>query len=117
MADAIAFAKARIRERPCNTCARTLKKGDVKRVMQRGPFVGYFLCCPGCQFTASYLDDACQFVEDPPHPEPLPPGVELRRLVGITNPPACFKCRRLIRVGKDGALEAVDPAGAKPLTP
>lgn len=69
-------------------CSRLLAKGEVKRVMQRGPLVGYFIACPACGFSASYLDDACGYIEQHLSPKERIP----HRLVGITKPPMCFKC-------------------------
>jgi hypothetical protein len=48
------------------------------------------------------------FIEDPPKGEIIKDRVVRRRLLGITNPPTCFKCKRLLRV-VDNHLEAVDP--------
>ncbi len=95
-------------------CSRTLERGEVKRVMQRGPLVGYFLACPACGFSASYLHDAVGYVEDPPTGTMLRAG-ERHWLVGIERPPACYKCRLLLRVTAPpsslalGFLEAVVP--------
>jgi hypothetical protein len=79
----------------------------VKRVLQRGPLVGYFLACPACGFAAPYLDEDVGYREEPPAGQPLPAG-SYRALVGIDVPPACARCRRRLRVA-DGALEALDP--------
>ncbi len=85
-------------------CARKLARGEVKRVMGRGPLVGYYIACPACGFSAAYLEDtlppghSCRFVEtgaDAPF-----------TLVGITNPPPCYSCHRILRV-VDGQLQAV----------
>jgi hypothetical protein len=74
-------------------CSRLLVRGEVKRVMQRGPLVGYFIACPGCGFSASYLDDACGYVE-----EPAPRFTWPRKLIGIERPPMCFRCKGFICV-------------------
>lgn len=89
-------------------CSRLLVKGEVKRVMQRGPLVGYFLACPACGFSASYIEDQCGFVEDPPKTVMMRVGDPQRQLISITNPPRCYKCHRHLRV-VDHHLEAVDP--------
>lgn len=83
------------------TCARTLKPGQVKRVMWAGPLIGYFIACPACKYKASYLHSTCEFVE--PLPEPGKPHP--RALIGIKKPPKCFSCQRVLQV-KDGFLEA-----------
>lgn len=75
-------------------CSRTLRRGQVKRVSQRGPLVGYFLACPACGFSAAYLDDACGFREVPREEGARP----ARALVGVAHPPTCFSCHALLSV-------------------
>lgn len=95
-------------------CSRTLERGEVKRVMQRGPLIGYFLCCPSCGFAASYLDEdsgsikGCDFIELPPKTEPLLDLKKSRELIFITHLPICFRCHRILRV-LNGFLESLDP--------
>jgi hypothetical protein len=87
-------------------CNRSLQAGEVKRVMQRGPLVGYYIGCPACGFSASYLDEVVGFLEEPAKTIVLPVGAP-RKLVKIERPPSCFRCRRRIRVEGD-FIEAVD---------
>jgi hypothetical protein len=54
-------ARAELTVASYQKCSRLLAKGEVKRVMQRGPLVGYFLACPACGFSASYLEDDAGF--------------------------------------------------------
>jgi hypothetical protein len=76
-------------------CTRLLKKGQVKRVSGRvGPLVGYFLACPFCGFSASYLHEKHVFVEG----EPAPGTKFPRPLLRMENPATCFSCRGLISV-------------------
>lgn len=79
-------------------CTRLLEKGEIKRVSQRGPLVGYFIACPACGFSASYIHDQCGFVE-----EVVPQFTWPRKLLGITTPPTCFKCHGYICI-EGGAL-------------
>jgi hypothetical protein len=83
-------------------CSRLLEPGHVKRCMHRGPLVGYWICCAGCGFTATYLHDEVGYVE-----ERAVDGSEFpKRLVGITRPPRCFRCKRAISVReREGARE------------
>lgn len=81
-------------------CTRLLVKGEVKRVMQRGPLVGYFIACPACGFSASYLHDEVTYVE-----ELAPAGTWPHKLVGIEKPPVCFKCHAYLCV-EGGVLVA-----------
>lgn len=83
------------------SCPRDMAPGQVKRCMLRGPLVGYHLACSGCGFRATYLDEECGFVEElalEGHQFP-------KRLIGITTPPSCFRCKRRLSV-RDGNMEA-----------
>lgn len=102
-------AKAPLTVASYQKCSRTLAPGEVKRVMQRGPLVGYFLACPACGFSASYLDEQCGFEEDPPKGVMLHDLRVQRVILSIKTPPRCFRCRRYLRV-VDGHLEAVSEA-------
>lgn len=82
-------------------CTRELRRGEIKRCMQRGPLVGYFIGCPACGFVASYLDEAVGYEEDPPAPGTRWP----RLLIGIRVPPACFMCKARLGI-EGGALVA-----------
>ncbi len=90
------------------SCSRTLQPGQVKRVLQRGPLVGYIIACPACGFAGTFLHESCHagegsgFVERPTGP--LAPG-QVRELVSTTRDAPCFRCRRSIRVVA-GTLEA-----------
>jgi hypothetical protein len=86
-------------------CSKLLVAGEVKRVMQSGPLIGYFLACPACGFACAYLDEACGYVEDPPKTVVTR---AVRKLVAITHPPTCFRCKRTLHV-EGGFLEACDP--------
>ena len=77
---------------PFRKCPRDLARGEVKRVMQRGPLVGYYVGCPACGFVASYLHDACGFLEERSAP------TTVLTLVGVERPPACLKCGLRLRV-------------------
>lgn len=86
-------------------CHRDLKPGNVKRVMWRGPLVGYYLCCPACAWSATYLESDVGFVEI------IPPAASPRSaiLVGFDRPPPCARCARILRVvGEE--LEASEAA-------
>lgn len=87
-------------------CSRELERGEVKRCMQRGPLplVGYFLACPACGYSASYLDCEVGFVEEPVEID----GLAYKRVVMIERPPACFSCKRLLVIA-DGFFEAREP--------
>ena len=91
-------------------CSRLMTPGDVKRVTQTGPLIGYLLCCPACAFAGTYLHEDCGsapgvgYVEDPPTDTIYPAP---RRIVALSCPPTCFRCRRMLRV-TDGFLEAVN---------
>lgn len=93
-------------------CSRLLKRGEIKRSMQRGPLIGYFLACPACAYACSYVHEDCGvqkgvgYIEDPPTDQPHH-GTEPRKLVGMMRPPTCFRCKRVIRV-RDGRLETVE---------
>jgi hypothetical protein len=89
-------------------CSRLLDKGEVKRCMQRGPLVGYYLACPACGFSGVYLDEECDFSEQPPKTEVIHDPAKRRKLVGIGRSPSCFRCKRLLRI-EEGFLEALDP--------
>lgn len=82
-------------------CTRELAKGEVKRCVQRGPLIGYFMACPACGFSAAYLHDDVDYEEDPPSVEPKYP----KRITAINKPPACFMCKRKLVVA-NGQLEA-----------
>lgn len=84
-------------------CSRELVRGELKRVVQRGPLVGYFMACPACGFSASYLESECGFIEEPVIVE----GKSYMRAVGVTRPPPCFKCRCKLTI-TDGNFEAYD---------
>lgn len=92
------------------TCSRKLVRGQVKRVMQRGPLIGYFLCCPACGFSASYLHESeafeggVGFVEEPADPLLFP-----KTIVRFERPPRCMSCQRLLVV-EGGFFEARDLA-------
>lgn len=94
-------------------CSRLLSRGEVKRVTQRGPLVGYVIACPACGFSAPYLDGPSSagpgagYVEDPPAGPLLVPGTG-RILVRTTNDSTCFRCKRALRV-RDGVVEAEAP--------
>lgn len=81
-------------------CLSLLGRGQVKRVLQRGPLVGYYLACPSCNGAFSYLHDKCSFVEAEPYVGTSWP----RRLVGIERPPRCYHCCAILTVesGVDG---------------
>lgn len=72
------------------TCSRKLVRGQVKRVLQRGPLIGYFIACPACGFVASYLHDECDFAEAKVG------GREI--LTRIQRNPRCYSCRRVLDV-------------------
>ena len=93
-------ARARLTAASYKTCSRTLARGDVKRVTQRGPLVGYFIGCPSCGFVASYLNDEVGFREERA-------GTEVR-LAGIDHPPRCAGCRLELHVVAD-ELFATEP--------
>lgn len=93
-------------------CSRELLPGEVKRVMQRGPLVSYFIACPACGLSAAYLHSAVGFREEPPAEVPLRQG-EHRALVGVGDPPDCYRCRRVLVV-VDGRLEAHEDADWRP---
>lgn len=102
------FARKPLSVASYRSCAQRLQPGEVKRVMQRGPLIGYFLACPACGFVGSYVDDAVGYVEKPDKSVTLRVGDPQRELLGTNHPPTCFRCRRLLRVA-DGHLEACDP--------
>lgn len=78
-------------------CSRTLARGEVKRVMQRGPLVGYYIGCPACGFVGCHLDDECGFVEAT--------GIGGRPMVvAIQRPPRCYRCQRVLVVESDRLL-------------
>lgn len=83
-------------------CLATLDRGQVKRVIQRGPLVGYYLCCPSCGWASAYLHEKCGFAEAEPYVGTSWP----RRLVGITNPPTCHKCRSVLSI--ESGVEGFD---------
>lgn len=85
-------------------CVRKLAAGEVKRVMQRGPLMGYFLCCPSCGGSATYLDREMDYVEDPPKEVPLK-FQQRRRLVATNCPKQCYFCKRWLFI-RDGWLHA-----------
>lgn len=76
------------------TCLAKLERGQIKRVLQRGPLVGYYLACPACNFAGSYLDEKVGFLEAEPYVGTKWP----RRLVGIKNPPKCYHCRAWLSI-------------------
>lgn len=82
------------------TCLSKLGKGQVKRVLQRGPLVGYYLACPSCNGAFAYLHDKCGFVEAEPYVGTSWP----RRLVGVERPPTCYHCKATLSIesGVDG---------------
>lgn len=82
-------------------CHRDLKPGNVKRVMWRGPLVGYYLCCPACAWSATYLESDVGFVELPA----LAAGPNAPILLAFRSPPACSRCARVLTV-RDDYLEA-----------
>lgn len=79
-------------------CSRLLEPGELKRVPQLGPLVGYFIACPACGFPAPYLDDEVGYVEEPPKEKTLYAGSPQRELRGLERPPRCFRCKLLLRV-------------------
>lgn len=94
-------------------CARFLARGEVKRNPQRGSIlIGYVIGCPACGFSAWINHESCGtqvgagFVEDPPTSVVLAPSVP-RRIVAMTTPQRCVRCKRTIRI-VDGRLEAVE---------
>lgn len=96
-------------------CSRFLARGEVKRNPQRGKYlIGYIVGCPACGFSAWLNHEDCGtqvgagFVEEPPTDVNLPPNVP-RRIVSLTNPAECVRCKRRIRV-REGLLEAVEGA-------
>ena len=86
-------------------CVRKLQRGEVKRVMQRGPLMGYFLSCPGCNGVATYLDKEMDYVEEPPKTVPLK-FQQRRALIATNKPHRCYFCKRWIYV-RDGVMHAV----------
>lgn len=97
-------AQARLTFASFQKCTRELAKGELKRVVQRGPLIGYFMACPACGFSASYLDSECGFIERAVEVD----GVQYMRAVGVQRPPVCFHCRRLITINGD-MFEAHEP--------
>lgn len=95
-------------------CSRHLGRGEVKRSPQRGAIlIGYIFGCPACGFSCSYVHDDCGvqkgagYIEEPPTSVQVNDVKHPRKLVAITNPPTCFRCRRQIRI-HEGKLEAVE---------
>ncbi len=83
-------------------CSRDLQRGEVKRVMPRGPvFVGYYISCAGCAFVGVYLHDDCGFAETE-----RKTTRDLPMIIRIERPPECRKCKAKIMV-EDGQLLAV----------
>lgn len=79
-------------------CNREIARGQVKRVIMRGPLVGYYFGCPACGFIASYLHDDCGFHEMPEGKLAFP-----KTLVRIDNPPTCYSCQRFLTINvEDG---------------
>lgn len=86
-------------------CLATLERGQVKRVLQRGPLVGYYLTCPVCSSAFAYLHDKHKFSETAP---------PVRMLTGVERSPKCFKCGSMLSiestdVGFDLVARKVDP--------
>lgn len=90
-------ARAELTAASFRTCSRELAKGQVKRCMQRGPLVGYYIACPGCGFIATYLHEDVGYVETPTDPLTYP-----KKLIKIERPPKCYSCKRSISVVIDG---------------
>lgn len=74
-------------------CSQTLMRGEVKRVPQTGALVGYFVCCPACGFTSSFLDEEL-------HAEEVPDKRETSRTRALlaTWPVSCLSCKRQIQI-------------------
>lgn len=90
---------------PITHCSRTLKRGEIKRVMPRGPlFIGYYIACPGCGFIAVYLHDEAAFVEEDASREGRGPF----QLLGIGSA-RCVGCKAALGV-EDGDLVSTVPA-------
>lgn len=89
------IGKAKLTVASYQACSRLLRKGQVKRVSGRvGPLVGYFLACPFCGFSASYLHEKHGYIEG----EPAPGTKWPRPLLGMTKPAKCFSCQGVISV-------------------
>lgn len=84
-------------------CSRTLVKGELKRVMQRGPLVGYYIACPACGFAQSYLDDEVHYVEQPVEID----GLVYMHATGMRDPGVCLSCNRRIVIA-DGFVSAYE---------
>jgi hypothetical protein len=94
-------------------CSRLLKRGEVKRALQRGPLIGYVIGCPACGFSCSYVHEDCGsqkgvgYIEDPPTEVVVHDFKTVRKLVGMQRNPTCVRCHRTIRI-RDGQLQAVE---------
>jgi uncharacterized protein YbaR (Trm112 family) len=75
-------------------CLTLLQRGQVKRVLQRGPLVGYYLACPSCNGAFSYLHEKHGFVET----DPLDGAAWPRQLVGVERPLCCYHCRSILTI-------------------
>lgn len=93
-------------------CSKTLAPGELKRCMQRGPLISFYIGCPTCGFIATYLHSDVGYVETPVDPLVFP-----KVLRGMTNPPRCYGCKLTIDVvaeGDDIFLVTRDPNAPAP---
>jgi len=82
------------------TCHRKLVPGQVKRLLQTGGLVGYWVACPACTRIRQYPDSDVGFIETP-----ASPGGP-RTILGTRSPLRCEACGVLVQIG-DGEICAV----------
>ncbi len=90
---------------PAKFCPRKLRPEgpNVKRYMSKGPLAGYMIACPACGFTELHMDEKVhfRFRQEPEATEFSNEG----RLTGITCPPRCMYCARVITIDVDPATD------------